>query len=98
MKPIETNKDNKPLVWINLYENEVKNSQAGPRRNKFFVGDLARISIEPGSFKKDYLEGWSEKLFVVKHVVNNNPTVYKLQDQAGEDIKERSMQKTSEGY
>ena len=54
----------------------------------FSAGDLAHISIERGPFAKGYLEGWSEELFVVKHAVGNNPTVDKLQDQAGEDKKE----------
>ena len=48
------------ILCIDLYENKVKNLQAGPRRNKFFIGDLVRISIERGPFKKSYLEGWSE--------------------------------------
>ena len=100
MKPIEVNKDNEPLVWINLYDNKVKNSQAGQWRNKFFIGNLVQISVERGSFKKGCLEGWSEELFVVKHVVNNNPTVYKLQDQVGEDIKgtfyAKELQKVAE--
>ena len=52
------------------------------------AGDLAHISIERSPFAKGYLEGWSEELFVVKHAVGNNPTVDKLQDQAGEDKKE----------
>ena len=42
----------------------------------------------------------SEELFVVKHAVGNNPTVYKLQDQAGEDIKgtfySKDIQKVTE--
>ena len=42
----------------------------------------------------------SEELFVVKHAVGNNPTVYKLQDQAGEDIKgtfySKEIQKVTE--
>ena len=46
-----------------------------------------RISLAHGPFKKGYLEGWTEELFVVKHSIGNNPTVYKLQDQAGVDIK-----------
>ena len=41
------------------------------------VGDLVRISIEWGQFKKSYIEGWSEELFVVKHAVGDNPTIYK---------------------
>ena len=54
----------------------------------FSAGDLAHISIERGLFAKGYLEGLSEELFVVKHAVGNNPTVYKLQDPAGEGKKE----------
>ena len=88
MKPIEVSKENEAQVWINLYENKLKNPQTVSQRSRFSAGDLVRISIERGPFKKFYLEGWSEELFVVKHAVCNNPTVYKLQDQAGEDIKE----------
>ena len=51
------------------------------------------ISIKRGPFKKGYLGSWSEELFVVKHAVVNNPTVYKLRGQTGEDIKERSIQR-----
>ena len=52
------------------------------------------------TFKKGYLKGWSKELFLVKHAVGNNPTVYKLQDQAGEDIKgtfySKEIQKVTE--
>ena len=87
MKPIELSKENEPLVWINLYEKNLKNTQTVSQGSRFSAGDLLRTSIERGPFKKGCLEGWSEELFVVKHAVGgNNPTVYKLQDQAGEDI------------
>ena len=87
MKPIEVTKENEPQVWINLYENKLKYPQTASQRSRFSAGYLVRISIERAPFKKGYLEGWSEELFVVKHAVGNNPTVYKLQDQSGEDIK-----------
>ena len=100
MKPIEVSKENEPQVWINLYENKLKNPQMASQRNRFSAGDLVRIRIERGPFKKGYLEGWSEELFVVKHVAGNNPTVYKLQDQTGEDIKvtfySKELQKVTE--
>ena len=86
MKPIELSKENEPLVWINLYEKNLKNTQTVSQGSRFSAGDLLRTSIERGPFKKGCLEGWSEEFFVVKHAVGNNPTVYKLQDQAGEDI------------
>ena len=62
MKQIGVNKDNELLVWINLYENKLKNSQTGPRRNTFFIGDLVQVCIEWGPLKKGYLEGWGEVL------------------------------------
>ena len=86
-KKIGVRKENKPQVWIKLDENKLKNPQTVSQRGRFSAGDLVCISIGRGLFKKGYLEGWSEELFVVKHAVGNNPTVYKLQDQAGEDIK-----------
>ena len=78
MKPIKVSKENGPQVWINLYENKLKNPQTVSKRSRFSAGDLVRINIELGPFKKGYLEPWSEELFVVKHAVGNNPTVYKL--------------------
>ena len=99
MKPIEVSKKNKPQIWINLYENKLKNPQTSSQRRRFSAGDLVRVSNERDPFKKGYLDGWSEELFVVKHVVNSS-TVYKLQDQAGEDIKgtfySKEIQKVTE--
>ena len=76
MKPTEVSKENEPQVWINLYENKLKNPQTASQQSRFSVRDLVGISIERGSFKKGYLEDWSKKLFDVK-----------LQDQAGEYLK-----------
>ena len=56
-------------------------------KSVFSAGDLVRKSIEKSLFKKGYLEGWSKELFAAKHAIGTNPTVYKFQDQAGEDIK-----------
>ena len=64
MKPIEVSKENEPQVWIILYENKLKNPQTASQRSRFSAGDLVRISIERGPFKKGYLECWSEKLFL----------------------------------
>ena len=83
-----------------MHENKLKNPQTVSQRSRFSAGDLVRISIERSLFKKGYLECWSEELFVVKHAVGNNPTFYKLQDQAVEDIKgnfySKEIQKVTE--
>ena len=100
MKPIEVNKVNEPQVWINLYEIKLKYPQTASQRSWFFAGDLKCISIELGPFKKNQFGDWSEELFVVKHAVGNNPTVYKLQDQSIVDIKgmfySKEIQKVTE--
>ena len=75
MKSIEVSKKNEPEIWINLFENKLKNPQTVSQQSRFSTGDLVRISIEQGPSKKGYLEGWSEELFIVKHAVSNNPTV-----------------------
>ena len=46
MKPIEVSKENEPQVWINLYENKLKNPQTASQRSRFSAGDLVHISIE----------------------------------------------------
>ena len=95
MRTIEVGKENKPQVWINLYKNKMKNPQTVSQRSPFSVGGLVRISIERGPFAKGYLEGWRKNYYV-----GNNLTVYKLQDQAGEDKKEtfysNELQKVTE--
>ena len=78
MKPIEVSKKDETRVWINLHENKFKNPQTASHQSRFSTGDLVRISIDRGTFKKGYLEGQNEELFVVKHAVGNNRIVYKL--------------------
>lgn len=96
MEPIEVSKENEPLVWINLYENRLKNKN----KTKISIGDHVRISVERGPFKKSYLQGWSEEIFIVKNVIKSIPFVYKITDQAGEDIKgtfyQEELQKVTE--
>ena len=57
MKSIEVSKKNEPEIWINLFENKLKNPQTVSQRSRFSTGDLVRISIEQGPSKKGYLEG-----------------------------------------
>ena len=57
MKSIEVSKKSEPEIWINLFENKLKNPQTISQRSRFSTGDLVRISIEQGPSKKGYLEG-----------------------------------------
>lgn len=84
MKPVDVNKNNEPLVWINLYEG--KRSKA--KVNKALkIGQKVRISIEKLPFQKRYDQIWTEEIFIVTHVLNTQPKVYKLKDQADEPLK-----------
>ena len=80
IKPIEGSKENRPQVWIKQYQNKLKNHQTASQQSRLSTKDLVHIGTERCPFKKGYLEGFSKKLFVVKHAVGNNPTVYKLLD------------------
>ena len=52
MKPIEVSKKDETRVWINLYENKFKNPQTASQQSRLSTGDLVRISIDRGTFKK----------------------------------------------
>lgn len=87
MKPSDVTEGNSPQVWINLY-GETKTEKRKPKKPKFNIGDLVRISVERGPFRKGYLEGWSEEIFVVKvTVTGGSVVVYKLMDQNNEELK-----------
>ena len=86
MRPSDVNVANSPIVWINLYEK--KSSKTSKRKLRLNKGDLVRISVERGPFRKGYLEGWSEEIFIIKAIVaGGSVTVFKLMDQNNEELK-----------
>ena len=89
MRPVNVNKRNVPIVWINLYDEVLSvKSKKKKKKDKLNVGDHVRISIEKQPFQKRYQEVWTEELFIVTHcIIVKNFTVYKLKDQNGEPIK-----------
>ena len=103
-RPIDVNKDNEVEVWINLYEKKLSSKNLSNQKKKkkkkkalLNIGDSVRISIERGVFRKGYLRGWSEEIFVITHILPGFPTVYKIKDQSDEEIKgvfyEQELQK-----
>lgn len=84
MKPKGVNRENSPIVWLNMYE---KGWNRNVNRFKFNIGDKVRISIERLPFQKRYEEIWSEEIFTIKYVIKGDPTVYKVEDYSGESIK-----------
>ena len=83
MCPSDVNKANESQVWMNLYSKVASKSY----EKRLDIGDVVRISIERLPFQKRYQEIWTEEVFIVTHYVYGNPTVYKISDQAGEEIK-----------
>jgi len=81
MAPVEVTADNEDVVRERLYPPKQKTL-----RWKFNVSDKVRISMQRRSFKKGYIENWSEELFVVGTRLPNLPVTYKLKDLAGDDM------------
>ena len=50
------------------------------------VGDSVRISVHKGVFDKGSNANWSEEVFKIIQIVQNTPTLYKLEDLAGEEL------------
>ena len=69
------------------------------RDNKFKVGDHVRIFKYKNVFAEGYTPNWSEKIFVIKKVINTVPWTYVINDFNGEkNIKtfyEKKLQKTN---
>ena len=69
------------------------------RDNKFKVGDHVRIFKYKNIFAEGYTPNWSEKIFVIKKVINTVPWTYVINDFNGEkNIKtfyEKELQKTN---
>ena len=93
MRPVDVNKTNEVQVWINLYEKRFGSDKQRKynTNNDLNVGDKVRISVERVVFRKGYLPGWTEEIFVIIHKIDggsNHPiTVYKIRDLANEEIK-----------
>lgn len=91
MKP----KDVKEDTQINAY-NYLK---IVPRKYKFRLGDIVRISKYKSIFEKGYTPSWSTELFRIVKVNITNPPTYLLESLEGEPIKgcfyEAELQKTT---
>lgn len=80
-RPNAVNKSNQERVWLRLYQ---KDSSSKRKENVFKVGDRVRISKAKRTFKKGYLQNWSEELFTISKVLNSRPKRYSLEDYNGD--------------
>ena len=57
------------------------------RKFKFKLGDQVRISKSRRTFKKGYLQSWTQEIFTVTKIIPRVPPVYWLRDYAKDEIK-----------
>ena len=85
-KPVNVNTDNEEEIWNRLYK-----ARLTPRRLKkptLRVGDKVRLDKKFRPFKKGYLPGWTEEVFLVQRIHTTKPVVtYKLTEWDGSPIK-----------
>lgn len=83
MAPDEVNEDNETDVLYNLYGELWRSPQRiNPKRPKFHIGEMVRISHVKRVFKKGYTGNWTEEIFRVSGIKRDSEPriVYKLED------------------
>ena len=83
MAPVKVTTQNEEQVWKNLYAARLKGKQT---RSKFKVGDRVRLNKKYRVFKKGYLPGWTEEVFVVARVVPGILPTYKINEWDGTPV------------
>ena len=84
-KPVNVNESNERDIWYRLY---------GPKKGQKVkkslckVGDKVRLNKKFRPFKKGYLPGWTEEVFLVQQIYTKSPVVtYKITEWDGTPIK-----------
>ena len=95
MAPDQVNLANSEQVWQNLYgKNKRKRNVATLK-----VGDRVRLNKKVRSFKKSYLPGWTEEVFVVRQVNKGTIPTYKVEEWDGTPLEgtfyEQDLQKVN---
>ena len=81
--PNEVTEANRPEVWETLYGKKKRKV----KRPQFKVGYRVRLNKKFRTFKKGYLPGWTEEVFVVKHVQKGKVLTYKVNEWDGTQVK-----------
>ena len=79
MKPSDVHTTNENKVRKRLYPLKSKKKPIW----KLLVDDKVRISMHRRPFKKGYIGGWSEEIFVVDTRYPTQPVTYRIKDLAG---------------
>ena len=64
-KPVQVTHDNSQEVWYRVYGNHLEKK---PTPLQLKIGDRVRLSKHARTFKKGYLPGWTEEIFIVSQV------------------------------
>ena len=74
---------NEEQVWKNLYAKRLGGKRTLP---KLKVGDRVRLNKKFRQFKKSYLPGWTEEVFVVARVMSGVVPTYKINEWDGTPV------------
>ena len=85
MAPNQVNQVNSSSVWKSLYGEKKLKKGVKKRiiKPKLKVGDRVRLNKKFKQFKKSYLPGWTEEVFVVKRVREGVVTSYNIEEWDG---------------
>ena len=77
-KNVTTYNDGK--VWKKLYSKKLFGASRKSRKPTLKAGDKVMLSKVRRTFKKGYLPGWTEEIFVVDRVLNTYVPSYKIKE------------------
>ena len=83
MAPEQVTVQNEEQVWKNLYARRLGGKRTRP---KLKVGDRVRLNKKYRVFKKGYLPGWTEEVFVVGRTVAGVAPTYKIHEWDGTPV------------
>ena len=83
--PNQVNQTNSSSVWKTLYGDKNKKQQR-LQRPRLNVGDRVRLNKKFKQFKKSYLPGWTEEVFVVKRARRGKVPSYKIEEWDGTPV------------
>lgn len=84
MAPQQVTVNNKDEVWHRLYDKRLRKPKN--QRVEFKVNDRVRLNKKHRPFKKGYLAGWTEEVFVVREVRRGPVPTFKIEELEGTPI------------
>ena len=88
-------------VWKKLYSKKLFGAFRISRKPTLKAGDKVMLSKVRRTFKKGYLPGWTEEIFIVDRVLNTYVPSYKIKEYDGTPVKgtfyEEELQKVDMG-